>query len=130
MGVESVESSHLELALPEARTRRRRDIHPGDRRFSWVLRIPSYSLIALLISIATFLTYFAWPAIHQFGWSFLTTSVWDPVREIFGALPVIYGTVISSLLAIVIATPLSIGVALFLNELAPRRISGVIGFLV
>ncbi len=66
----------------------------------------------------------------EFGWGFLTGREWNPVRSEFGALPFIYGTVMSSIIALVIAVPLSLGVAIFLVEQAPRRISRPIGFLV
>jgi phosphate transport system permease protein len=69
-------------------------------------------------------------SIHKFGWSFLWTSVWDPVKGDFGALPYIYGTVVSSVVALIIALPLSIGVAMFLAELAPRWLEGPMSFLV
>ena len=61
-------------------------------------------------------------AIKKFGFGFLTTSTWDPVAENYGALPFIYGTLMSSLIALVIAVPLSIGTAIYLTELAPRWI--------
>lgn len=67
---------------------------------------------------------------HKFGWSFLTTSVWDPVAGQFGALPFIYGTVVTSALALLIAIPLGVGAAIFLAELAPARISDALTFLI
>lgn len=108
----------------------KRELHYGDRVFAHGVRIASVALIGLLAFIALFLGVQAWPALKAFGTSFLFTSSWDPVRDIYGALPVIFGTVASSFLAMLIATPLSIGVALFLNELAPRGVARVVGFLV
>lgn len=67
---------------------------------------------------------------HKFGWSFLFTSVWDPVAGQFGALPFIYGTVVTSILALLIAVPTGLGCAIFLAELAPPRISDFLTFLV
>ena len=67
---------------------------------------------------------------HAFGWSFLTKQVWDPVAENFGALPFIYGTVVSSVIALILAVPLGVGVAIFLAELAPRKISDACAFLI
>lgn len=67
--------------------------------------------------------------IHKFGWSFLWKQVWDPVSEDFGALPFIYGTLVSSLLALCIAMPLGLGVSIFLSELAPPKIADLVGFL-
>lgn len=69
----------------------------------------------------------AWEA---FGPKFLITSVWDPVAEIYGALPFIYGTLVSSLIALIIAVPLGVGSAIFLAELAPKRISSILTFFI
>jgi len=66
----------------------------------------------------------------KFGWSFLITSTWDPVNDQFGALPFIYGTVVTSLVALVIAIPLGVGAAIFLAELAPPRVSDALTFLI
>lgn len=67
---------------------------------------------------------------HKFGWHFLFTSVWDPIAEHFGALPFIYGTLVTSTVALVIAVPLGIGAAIFLAELAPIRISDSLTFII
>jgi phosphate transport system permease protein len=67
---------------------------------------------------------------HKFGWSFLVTRTWDPVAEQFGALPFIYGTVVTSVLALLIGIPLGVGAAIFLAELAPPRISSGLTFLI
>src|SRR2546425_8379491 len=72
----------------------------------------------------------AWPAIQRFGWRFLVTSVWDPVAEQFGALPFVYGTLVSSFLAMLIAVPLGIGAAVYLAELAPPWVRPPVAFLV
>src|SRR5207302_2178779 len=65
-----------------------------------------------------------------FGWSFLTKQIWDPVAENFGALPFVYGTLVSSAIALLIAVPLGVGVAIFLSELAPRPVSDTCSFLI
>jgi phosphate transport system permease protein len=70
------------------------------------------------------------PSMVKFGLKFLTKQVWDPVAEDFGALPFIYGTIVSSIVALVIAVPLSVGTALFLTELCPRRLRAVLSLLV
>ena len=72
----------------------------------------------------------AWPALHTFGWHFITSSEWDPVNGQFGAAPAIYGTLVSSLVALVIATPLALGVAIFLSEFAPAWVRTPVAFLV
>jgi phosphate transport system permease protein len=67
---------------------------------------------------------------HKFGWDFLITSTWDPVNDQFGALPFIYGTVVTSFLSLLIAVPLGVGAAIFLAELAPPKISDGLTFLI
>jgi phosphate transport system permease protein len=111
-------------------SKRLREVHLGDRIFLWILRSVGISVVLLLAAISVFLLYAALPAIREFGWNFIFRSTWDPVKEVYGALPVIFGTVVSSLLAIAISTPVSLGIALFLNELSPRRPAAVVGFLV
>lgn len=108
----------------------RRDRYWADKVFYWAVLSGALGVSALLLAIGIFLTRAAWPAIETFGIGFFLSENWDPVFEDFGALPVIFGTVVSSLLAMMMATPLSIGVALFLNEMAPRRVSRVVGFLI
>jgi phosphate transport system permease protein len=68
-------------------------------------------------------------SIKKFGFGFLTSSTWDPVSQVFGALPVIYGTIVSSLLSLIIAVPLGIAVAVFLAELAPNWLEKPLSFL-
>jgi phosphate transport system permease protein len=72
----------------------------------------------------------AWPSIQHFGISFAWTVAWDPVKEIFGAGSFLFGTVLTSLLALALATPLAIGIALYLTELAPRFLRGPVTSLV
>lgn len=69
-------------------------------------------------------------SLARFGWSFLWTSTWDPVHEVFGALPFIYGTIVTSLIALALALPLGLGVAIFLSEIAPRWLAEPCSFLV
>ncbi len=69
-------------------------------------------------------------SINAFGWSFVTNRVWDPVKQNFGALPFIYGTIVTSLIALVVAGPIGLGVAIFLNEMAPGKVRSLISFLV
>jgi phosphate transport system permease protein len=70
------------------------------------------------------------PSLIKFGFKFLTKQIWDPVAEDFGALPFIYGTIVSSVLALIIAVPLSVGTALFLTELCPQWLRGMLSLLV
>jgi len=70
------------------------------------------------------------PALRKFGHTFLTSSEWDAVQEIFGALPYLYGSVVSSVLALALATPLSIGAAIFITEVCPKKVGALIAPLV
>ncbi len=72
----------------------------------------------------------ALPAVRAYGWRFLTGTAWDPVTERFGALPYLYGTVVSSALALLLALPLGVGTAVYLAELAPRPLGEAVSFLV
>jgi phosphate transport system permease protein len=106
----------------------------GDRFGDVAIRVITFAAAAasvvLLGAIVWKVVDLAYPAITHSGLGFITARTWDPVRKIFGALPFIYGTAISSLIALVIATPLAIAIALWLSELAPRGLRGVIGSLV
>jgi ABC-type phosphate transport system permease subunit len=94
---------------------KKRDIHFWDRLFSRSLKAISLTLPAGLIFVGFYLFQAASPSIEKFVWNFLESHVWDPVNEIFGATPVIFGTIVSSLIAVIIAAPLSIGVAFFIK---------------
>jgi phosphate transport system permease protein len=102
----------------------------GDLAFRVIL-----TLAAILIPVLLgFLVYELWTgsglAIDRFGLDFVTTSTWDPVAEEFGAYPLIFGTLLSSLIALLIAVPLSLGVAIYLTEFAPKRLRQPVAFLI
>lgn len=67
-------------------------------------------------------------SLHQFGWTFFSGKTWDPVNDVFGALPFIYGTIVSSIVALVIAVPLGLGVAVFITEMCPQGLRGALSF--
>lgn len=102
----------------------------GDRAFNLVL-VCAAALIPILLG---FLVYELWTgsrlAVQKFGLDFVATSVWDPVAGQFGAFPLIFGTLLSSLIALAIAVPLSLGVAIYLTEFAPRVIRQPVAFLI
>lgn len=102
----------------------------GDRFFKWVLLAAAATVLALIVLLGCELALASAPAMRHFGWRFIHTSTWDPVHRIFGALPFIYGTLVSSFLALLIATPISLGAALFLAELAPARVRGGLSFMI
>jgi len=91
----------------------------GDKAFEWLTLAMALAVVVLVVLIGWQLWLGSSLAIKKFGFHFLTTSTWDPVAEQFGALPFIYGTLVSSLIALVIAVPLSIATAAYLTELAP-----------
>ena len=99
----------------------------GDAVFKGVSYAFALSVIVLMALLFIVLVKESWLSIKAFGFSFIYTSVWDPVAQEFGALPSIYGTLVSSIIAIVIAVPISLGIAIFLTEMAPKRIKGPIG---
>ena len=102
----------------------------GDRVYRWATTGFALVIPALLILIAWEVFHAGWPALSKFGFSFFTSSDWDAVKGNFGAAPAVYGTIVSSLLALLIATPLAVGVAIFLSEFAPNWIRQPIAFLV
>src|SRR3954471_13991846 len=94
----------------------------GDHAFEWLTLGMALAVVALVFLVGWQLARGSTLAIQRFGFHFLTSSTWDPGAEQFGALPFIYGTIVSSLIALIIAVPLSIATAVFLTELAPLRI--------
>jgi len=99
----------------------------ADRLFGWTAQAAAWLTLALLAGIMVSLVFGAWPAIQKYGLSFLTRSVWDPVQEDFGGLVMIYGTLATSFIALVIAVPVSFGIALFLTELSPAWLKRPLG---
>ena len=102
----------------------------GDIIFWFVTLLVALGVIGLMFWMAYEMWQQSSLSRAAFGWSFFWTTTWDPVAKEFGALPYIYGTVVTSLVALVLAGPIGIGIAIFLVELAPDRIRDPIGFLV
>jgi phosphate transport system permease protein len=102
----------------------------GDRLFRLLIRSSALALLVIVLGLVVVMIIAALPSVRAFGFGFLVTSKWDPVAEHFGALPLIYGTIVSSALALFIAVPLGIGAAVFLSEVAPPWISPPISFLI
>ncbi len=102
----------------------------GDSLFRWVTILFAFSILAILILMVAEMLHESLPAMKRFGWSFVTGRDWDAVQGSFGALPFIWGSVISSICALLLATPLSVGTALFITEIAPRRFGALIASLV
>ncbi|MEI7456351.1 MAG: phosphate ABC transporter permease subunit PstC [Nitrosomonadales bacterium] len=110
--------------LHEARLKRQ-SIY--DTLFRNLTRLAAFGVLALLAAILASLVIGSMPAIHAFGFGFLTSPDWDPVNDKFGALIPIVGTLITSVIALVIAIPVSFGIALFLTELSPRVLRRPLG---
>ena len=102
----------------------------GDRIYKWAITFFALCIPALLILIAIEITVAAWPALSKFGFGFLTSSEWNPVAGVYGAAPAIFGTIVTSVIALVVATPLALGVAIFLSEFAPAWLRQPVAFLV
>lgn len=102
----------------------------GDRIYHVVITAFAVSIPLLLVLIAISIGVAAWPALSHAGFSFITSSQWDVGRGQFGAAPAIYGTLVSSMIALLLATPLAIGVSIFLSEIAPPWLRQPVGFLV
>lgn len=102
----------------------------NDKVFLYLLRLVALIVIALLGGILYELVELSLPALKAFGASFLVSQDWDQVQEKFGALSFIYGTVVTSLIALILATPVSVGAALLMTEVLPKRVSGALGILI
>jgi phosphate transport system permease protein len=111
-------------------TSRLHGVAVGDSAFKIILTAAALAVPVLLGFLAWELISGSRLAIEKYGLNFLGTSVWDPVANQFGALPLVFGTLISSLLALVIAVPLALGVAIFLTEFAPKAVRQPIGYIV
>lgn len=101
-----------------------------DRAFRAILTLFGITVLVVPALMVLELVRSSRLSLDKFGLGFLYGTVWDPAREQFGALPFIYGTVVSSLIAIAIAVPVSLGLAIYLSDLAPHRIRRPIGFMV
>lgn len=99
----------------------------ADRLFGWAAKGAALFTLAMLLAILASLTLSAWPAISKYGLGFLARTTWDPVKEEFGGLVMIYGTLMTSFIALVIAVPVSFGIAVFLTELSPAWLKRPLG---
>jgi len=99
----------------------------ADRIFGWLAMAAAILTLSALAGILISLTISAWPAITKYGLGFLINTQWDPVKEEFGGLVMIYGTLFTSFIALLIAVPVSFGIALFLTELSPAWLKRPLG---
>lgn len=123
----------ITLTEPSALTARAdsaRKAGAGDTRFRITAFAAAMMVLLIFMGVIFALVSGAMPAFKAFGFGFFTTEAWRPSREIFGALGPIYGTLVSSAIAMVIAVPVGIGVAIFLTELCPRVLRRPIGIAI
>ena len=102
----------------------------ADKAFAAAAQSAAWITLALLAGIIASLVYGAWPAIREFGIGFLFSTDWDPVEDKYGGLVMIYGTLMTAAIALIIAVPVSFGIALFLTELAPNWLRRPLGVAV
>ena len=102
----------------------------GDRVFYVATLVAALCVLILLGGVITSLVWGALPAIREFGLGFLSSTAWDPVNDKYGAAVAIYGTLVTSVIALVIAIPIGLGIAIFLTELCPPRLRQPIGIAI
>jgi phosphate transport system permease protein len=103
--------------------------NPKDLLFEKTTALFAFGVLFLAVLLFAILVAESLPSIRKFGASFLVTKTWDPVAENFGALTFIYGTIVSSFIALLIAVPLAVGSAIFINEFAPEWLKTPVAFL-
>jgi phosphate transport system permease protein len=102
----------------------------SDASFRWLTRVAAITVLIILSGIIISLVHGSWPALHKFGFAFIYEEVWNPVTEQFGAIAPIYGTIVTSLIAMLIAVPVGLFIALFLTELCPMWLRRPIGIAI
>jgi phosphate transport system permease protein len=107
------------VAIQRAAAQRRPSGGIGDTVFYGLTVFFAVLVLVILGGVIVSLVYGAWPALRKFGFGFVVNSAWNPVTDNFGALAPIYGTLVTSLIALIIAVPVSFGIAMFLTELSP-----------
>jgi phosphate transport system permease protein len=118
------------LSNPVLRARRNRVDRIGDPLLRGLSGLAAGVAVVVILGIAYEVIHLAWPAITHFGIGFITTNDWNPVTERFGAAPFIYGTAVTSAIALLFAAPLSISISIYLTELAPPRVRRPVATLV
>jgi len=116
----AAETAAVAASLP----RRRARAAAGDGVFRLAAGGAALFVLVLLVMVALSMLYGGWPAFHRFGWHFFVGTEWDPVTHRFAALVPIYGTLVTSAIAMIIAVPVSFGIAVFLTEIAPSWMRG------
>jgi len=118
------------LSNPVLRARRNLTDRIGDPLLRGLSGLAAALAVAVIVGIVYEVIHIAWPAISAFGIGFVTTNDWNPVTENFGAAPFLYGTVVTSAIALLFAAPISIAISIYLTELAPSRLRRPVATLV
>ncbi len=128
----AVQGDAMEAAGPYDRAKALSAFKFGDKAFYWITRSSALAVLLILGGIIMSLVVGAWPAMKEFGFSFLWTQRWAPANDppVLGALGPIYGTMVTSIIAMAIAIPVGIGIAIFLTELCPQWLRRPIGIAV
>src|SRR5207302_1587349 len=130
MSLAQVRGRQLSDHLPPWRTSALYRLRAADTAFRLITCGAAVVVLALLVSVIIALLQGAMPALRAFGPTFLIDQSWNPVTERFGALAPIYGTVITSFIAMVIAVPIGLGIAMFLSEICPLSLRRPIGIAI
>jgi len=112
------------------RARILRGFRIGDRTFRLLTETAAIAVLVILAGVIFSLIYGSMPTWRAFGLGFLTSESWNPVTEKFGALPAIYGTLLTSIIAMLIGVPISLGIAIFLTEICPEKLRRTIGIAI
>jgi phosphate transport system permease protein len=120
-------TANLALATATAEERRAARDARDDRRFRWLLTACALLVLASLLGAAGATLWGGRAAFATFGWHFLLSSAWDPGNDVYGALVPVYGTLATSLIALLLAVPISFGIALYVSQVAPTWLRGPIG---
>lgn len=128
----AVQSTSMETAGPYDRAKALSAFKFGDKTFFWITRACAFAVLLILGGIILSLIAGAWPAMKEYGFAFLWTQRWAPSADppVLGALGPIYGTLVTSVIAMMIAIPVGIGIAIFLTELCPQWLRRPIGLAV
>jgi phosphate transport system permease protein len=118
------------VAIPRTAASRRQAGGTGDAIFYGLTIFFAVLVLMILGGVIASLVYGAWPAMHHFGFGFIINSAWNPVTDNYGALAPIYGTLVTSLIAMLIGIPVAFGVALFITELCPKWLKRPLGTMI
>jgi len=123
----ALQSAPVQVRDDEQRANILRRFRIGDRTFNILTQASAIAVLVILAGVMLSLVIGSLPAWHAFGFDFFTSQSWNPVTEKFGALPAIYGTLLTSFIAMLIGVPVSLGIAIFLTEISPERFRRTIG---